>query len=109
MRRSRAPAMPTTDFSSNLSYDNENAKRWETFRYVRSDEIPAQRIETRIPRVRAQERNISNSSIRDYKIQRFESRFKAEVFVIRSLFRGDKFIIFLKKLVVIQFVSSLVK
>lgn len=48
---SRAPAMPTTDFSSNLSYDNENAKRWETFRYVRSDEIPAQRIETRIPRV----------------------------------------------------------
>lgn len=30
-------AMPTADFSSNLSYDNENAKRWQTFRYVRSD------------------------------------------------------------------------
>ena len=27
----------TADFSSNLSYDNENAKRWQTFRYVRSD------------------------------------------------------------------------
>lgn len=37
-------AMPTADFSSNLSYDNENAKRWQTFRYVRSDIW----IETRI-------------------------------------------------------------